>query len=168
MIMCNAMTLMEKDMCRVGFLIRDGFQIMVLATQSVFECANVVVGEPFYALETFSVEGGEMRLSLRLTVSTRSLQAHADVDTWMVGGVIDPSDSPPPDSIVAFLRKASIRARRIGAIFTGGFVLAEAGLLAQRRITAHWAYGREMQKRFPDTRAMCLMKNGLSQHRTRP
>ena len=44
-------------------------------------------------------------------------------------------------------------------------MLAEAGLLAQRRVTTHWAYGREMQKRFPDTRAMCLMKNGLSQHR---
>jgi len=137
-------------MCRIGFLISDGFLSMDLALQSVFECANVVVGESFYALETFSGDGGEMRSSLGLTVSTRSLHGHVDVDTWIVGGVIDPLSSPPPDTIVTFLRKASISARRIGAICTGGFVLAEAGLLAQRRATTHWAYGRAMQERFPD------------------
>ncbi|MGF6483876.1 transcriptional regulator GlxA family with amidase domain [Paraburkholderia sp. JPY419] len=118
-------------MCRIGFLISDGFLSMDLAMQSVFECANVVVGESFYALETFSEDGGEIRSSLGLTVSTRSLHGHVDVDTWIVGGVIDPLSSPPPDTIVAFLRKACISARRIGAITTGGFVLAEAGLLAR-------------------------------------
>jgi transcriptional regulator GlxA family with amidase domain len=74
-------------MCRIGFLISDGFFSMDLAMQSVFECANVVVGESFYALETFSEDGGEMRSSLGLAVSTRSLHAHVDVDTWIVGGV---------------------------------------------------------------------------------
>jgi transcriptional regulator GlxA family with amidase domain len=137
-------------MCRIGFLISDGFLSMDLATQSVFECANVVVGELFYALENFSVDGGEIRSSHGLTVGTRSLHRHVDVDTWIVGGVSDPLGSPPPDAIVAFLRRASISARRIGAICTGGFLLAEAGLLARRRATTHWAYGREMQKRFPD------------------
>ncbi len=139
-------------MCRIGFLVSDGFQIMDLATQSVFEWANIVAGEPFYALENFSAEGGEVRSSLGPTVSTRSLREHVDVDTWIVGGVIDPLSSPPPDSVVAFLRKASTRARRIGAICTGGFVLAAAGLLEQRRATTHWMYGREMQQRFPDIR----------------
>ncbi|NUX99660.1 hypothetical protein G5S42_07995 [Paraburkholderia sp. JPY169] len=69
----------------------------------------------------------------------RSLHGHVDVDTRIVGGVIDPLSSPPADTIVAFLRKACISARRIGAICTGGVVLVEAGLLAQRRGATHWA-----------------------------
>jgi transcriptional regulator GlxA family with amidase domain len=142
---------MESDMCRIGYLINDGFSILGLATQSVFECANMVVGESFYVLETFSAQGGDVRSSLGLTVRTRALQEPVDVDTWIVGGVIDPISSPPPDNVVAFLRNASSRARRIGAICTGAFVLAEAGLLAQRRATTHWLYGDGMRKRFPDT-----------------
>nr|WP_323183437.1 hypothetical protein [Paraburkholderia sp. CNPSo 3076] len=122
-------------MCRIGFLISEGFQIMDLATQSVFEWANIVVGESFHALETFSEEGGDMRSSLGPRVGTRLLHERVDVDTWIVGGVIDPLSYPPADDIVVFLRKASISARRIGAICTGGFVLAEAGLLAQLRAT---------------------------------
>jgi transcriptional regulator GlxA family with amidase domain len=139
-------------MCRIGYLIRDGFQIVGLATQAVFEWANIVTGEPFYALENFSVEGGEMRSSLGLTLTTRPLHELVDVDTWIVGGIGDPLSSPPADKVVAFLRTASIRARRIGALCTGAFVLAEAGLLAQRRATTHWMYRGEMQKRFPDIR----------------
>ncbi|MGF6840660.1 transcriptional regulator GlxA family with amidase domain [Paraburkholderia youngii] len=138
-------------MCRIGFLIGEGFQIMDLATQSVFERASIVADEPFYALENFSEVGGEVRfVTWPPRVGTRSLHERADVDTWIVGGVIDPLSSPPPDTIVAFLRKASISARRIGAICTGGFMLAEAGLLARRRAATHWAYGRAMQERFPD------------------
>jgi transcriptional regulator GlxA family with amidase domain len=137
-------------MHRIGFLLSDGFQIMALATQSVFEYANVVAGEPFYALENFSVSGGEIRSSLGMTVGTRSLRGRIGIDTWIVAGVNDPLSSPAHDKILKFLRKASERARRIAGICTGGFVLAEAGLLAQRHATTHWAYAREMQVRFPE------------------
>ena len=57
-----------------------------------------------------------------------------------------------PTEVLAFLRKVATRARRIAGICTGGFVLAEAGLLANRRATTHWAYAREMMCRFPDIR----------------
>jgi transcriptional regulator GlxA family with amidase domain len=139
-------------MCRIGYVIRDGFQIVGLSTQSVFEWANIVAGEPFYEVEYFSLEGGEIRSSLGLAVATRSLHERVDVDTWIVAGVRDPLSSPPPENMVAFLREASTRTRRIGATGSGAFLLAAAGLLAQRRATTNWMYAREMQKRFPDIR----------------
>jgi len=139
-------------MHRIGFLIGDGFQIMALAPQSVFEYANIVAGEAFYTLDNFSVAGGEVRSSLGFPVGTRSLRGQVDVDTWIVAGVNDPLSSPVPDDVLAFLREVGNRARRVAGICTGGFVLAEAGLLAQRRATTHWAYARDMQKRFPDIR----------------
>ncbi|KVO34026.1 GlxA family transcriptional regulator [Burkholderia ubonensis] len=139
-------------MHRIGFLISDGFQIMALASQSVFEYANMVAGEAFYALENFSADGGEVRSSLGVAVGTRSLRGKIDVDTWIVAGVNDPLESPAPEKLLAYLRRAGHGARRIAGICTGAFVLAEAGLLAQRRATTHWAFGRDMQKRFPDIR----------------
>jgi transcriptional regulator GlxA family with amidase domain len=93
-----------------------------------------------------------VRSSLGMAVNTRSLRGKAEVDTWFVAGVNDPLSSPAPEKILAFLRKESTRARRIAGICTGGFVLAEAGLLAHRRATTHWYFGREMQSRFPDIR----------------
>ncbi len=137
-------------MHRIGFLLSDGFQIMALAPQSVFEFANRVAGEPFYTLDNFSPDGGEVRSSLGIAVGTRPLRAAGAVDTWMVAGVNDPLSQPAPERALAFLRRASRRARRIAGICTGGFVLAEAGLLAQRRVTTHWAFGRDMQRLFPD------------------
>src|ERR1700754_4452590 len=72
------------------------------------------------------------------------------IDTWIAAGVNNPLTAPPSAEVLKFLRKAAMRARRIAGICTGGFVLAEAGLLANRRATTHWAYAREMMGRFPD------------------
>ncbi|MGU3779287.1 GlxA family transcriptional regulator [Burkholderia metallica] len=137
-------------MHRIGFLISDGFQIMALAAQSVFEYANLGMSEPFYVMDNYSVDGGDVRSSLGLPVATRALRGRIGVDTWIVAGVNDPLASPAPAGVVAYLRRA--RARRIAGICTGAFVLAEAGLLAQRRATTHWAFGRDMQRHYPEIR----------------
>ncbi|MBE2970768.1 GlxA family transcriptional regulator [Burkholderia cepacia] len=139
-------------MHRIGFLISDGFQIMALAAQSVFEYANMGMSEPFYVMGNYSVDGGDVRSSLGLPVATHALRGQLAVDTWIVAGVNDPVASPAPPGVVAFLRRANARARRIAGICTGAFVLAEAGLLAQRRATTHWAFGRDLQRDYPEIR----------------
>ncbi|SAL69464.1 AraC family transcriptional regulator [Caballeronia terrestris] len=125
---------------------------MALASQSVFEYANLSVGEPFYRMENYSAEGGDVSSSLGMSVSTKRLSARIAIDTWIAAGVNAPLTSPPSAEVLAFLRRAASRARRIAGICTGGFVLAEAGLLANRRATTHWAYARDMTSRFRDVR----------------
>jgi transcriptional regulator GlxA family with amidase domain len=137
-------------MHRIGYLLTEGFQVLSLATQTVFEFANVVAREPFYSIENYSPEGGLVRSSLGLAVETRALDAPRLADTWMVVGVTDPLAETPAQAVLDFVRKAGSQARRTVGVCTGGFILAEAGLLAGRRATTHWAFALEMRKRYPD------------------
>ncbi|MBG7620034.1 GlxA family transcriptional regulator [Herbaspirillum sp. AP02] len=137
-------------MHHIGYLLTDGFQIMGLATQSVFEYANKVAGEDFYVLRNFSVAGGGVRSSLGMAIDTVPAAQADHIDSWMVCGVGNPLESPSSQEERSFLQTTGQRARRIAAICTGGFVLAESGLLASRRATTHWFYARDMQARFPD------------------
>ncbi|MDT4823096.1 HTH-type transcriptional regulator CdhR [compost metagenome] len=137
-------------MHRIGYLLTDGFQVLSLATQTVFEYANIVAQEPFYSIESFSPAGGLVRSSLGLAIETRPLDVPRLADTWIVIGVNNPLAEKPLAAVLDFVRRAGSQARRTVGICTGGFVLAEAGLLAGRRATTHWAFANEMQKRYPD------------------
>ncbi|MDT3729892.1 hypothetical protein QVM48_01180 [Pseudomonas soli] len=52
-------------MHRVGYLLCEGFHVMALASQSVFEIASLLSGRPVHAPRNFSVAGGKLRSSLR-------------------------------------------------------------------------------------------------------
>src|SRR6202795_1687704 len=93
--------------------------------------------------------GGLVRGSGAVSVETQRLDEVSGYDTLIVCVSMDLPETSP--EMLALLRAAAPATRRIGAICTGAFVLADAGLLRGRRATTHWMSARELARRFPDT-----------------
>ena len=132
----------------VGFIAYPDFQVLSLCTISVLECANMLAPEPLYDLHMLSETGGPIGTSSGLILQTKKFD-EAKFDTLIVlGTLVDkPIFSP---GLVAYVRNAPSKARRVASICTGALVLAEAGLLENRRVTTHWAYARYFRQRFPN------------------
>jgi transcriptional regulator GlxA family with amidase domain len=131
-------------MQRIGLVVFPGFHVMSCAVLSTFECANREVGEPVYEVRLLSETGGSIRASIGMSVATEPFD-DTDFDTLIVGG----GTEPPTPGLIEFMWQALGRYRRVAAICTGAFILAEAGLLDGRRATTHWRHARDLQARFP-------------------
>jgi AraC family transcriptional activator FtrA len=68
--------------------------------------------------------------------------------TVVVPGWADP-EAQPPAAIISALRRAHARGTRIVSICSGVFVLAAAGLLDGRRVSAHWGDAGILSERYP-------------------
>jgi transcriptional regulator GlxA family with amidase domain len=134
-------------MRRIGFIAFPHFQVLSLSTVSVFECANMLAPEPLYDLRILSENGGPIKTSSGLTLETEKFD-ETEFDTLIVLGTLVDKPTFSPE-LLTYVRNAPRKARRIASICTGALVLAEAGLLDDRRVTTHWAYARYFRERFP-------------------
>lgn len=129
----------------IGFVLPAEFQLMALSALSVFEFSNVVLGKQAYLVAMMSEAGGPVRTSVGVVIDTVPLSEGAD--TVMVAGQL--ALQPISQHLRNFLVRSARSSRRVAAICTGAFVLAEAGMLNGRQATTHWWHVREFQERFP-------------------
>jgi transcriptional regulator GlxA family with amidase domain len=107
--------------------------------------------EPAYALEVVARRAGPIATSsgLRLLSDRAIGDVRGGIDTLLVAGGVGTAEAMRDELLLAWLRRMARRVRRLGAVCTGTFLLAEAGLLDGRRVTTHWQFCRELALRYP-------------------
>ena len=121
----------------------------------ILALANTVVAEagrpPAYRVTVASMGGGQLELwgGLELAATADLAGLRRPIDTLLVVGGPCAHEAAEDDAFVGVVRRLAVRSRRVGALCTGAFVLAAAGLLEGRRATTHWLFGDLLAQRHP-------------------
>lgn len=126
--------------------------------QTVFWAASRALAErslPGYRLATASLSGELVATAEGLCVTTQPLEQMnlACLDTLIVPGAPDICRSLDSHAeLVAWIAGNAAAVRRVAAVCSGAFLLAQAGLLDGLRAATHWAMCDALQQRFPKIR----------------
>ncbi|REC94855.1 GlxA family transcriptional regulator [Kushneria indalinina] len=135
----------------IGFLLLDNFTLISLA--SVIEplrMANQLAGRELYRWYTLTQDGAPVRASDGLQVTPDvSITVPLSLDWVVVCGGVAPQHSVTREH-AHWLQAQSRQLRRIGAICTGSWALARAGLLDHYEASIHWECLASMQEAFPN------------------
>jgi transcriptional regulator GlxA family with amidase domain len=111
-------------------------------------------GLPLYDFAVVAGEPGPLRSTGGITLTTPfGLERLDSADLIVVAAVSNeriasrPADFPEP--LLAALRAGVARGARVLSVCTGAFVLGAAGLLDDRRCTAHWRHTAQLAELFP-------------------
>ncbi len=133
----------------VALVAYDGVNAFELGiAHEVFGLSNM--GPDWYCLTVCSESPGRAVSAGALVqlVAQAGFEALSGAGTVVVPGWQD-IDATPPSTLLAALRRAHASGTRIMSICSGVFVLAAAGLLDGRRVTAHWAHADLLARRYP-------------------
>jgi transcriptional regulator GlxA family with amidase domain len=121
----------------------------------VFSSANRLMNKAIYSVEVVTnakelkVQGEAGLLTFLAQGRLRDVKGEFDSALLVCGvGTRNLRDA----SLLAWLKRIGITVRRLGAVCVGAFLFAEAGLLQGKRATAHWKFGTELAKRYPQVK----------------
>lgn len=134
----------------VGFLLVDNFTLIALSTAvEPLRVANQMAGTELYSWKLLTADGGHARASDGITVMPdASIEQEHSFDLVIVVAGIDVTHSFSRRE-VQWLKQMARRHVLLGAVCTGAYVLASAGLLDGYACSAHWECLEAMQEDFP-------------------
>lgn len=124
------------------------------ATLDPMRAANRISGQSHYRWKVVSMDGRSVTTSCGLALEVDGCflpQDSCDMLIVVAAFNVAGHASPP---LLAAVRQAARRARMIGGVEAGSWVLAMAGLLDQRRATTHWEDLEDFAVRFPQIRVI--------------
>lgn len=145
----------------VGFVLIPQFALLALASAiEPLRVANRYLQTP-YSWTLLSLDGHAVADDNGILI-----QPHASIhDVQALGTVILCADIQPEryysEELQRWLHRMNTRGTSLGALDTGCFLLARAGLLDGRRVTMHWEVVEAFRERFPSvTVAQTLFEIG--------
>jgi transcriptional regulator GlxA family with amidase domain len=116
----------------------------------VFTTATQLNKGDGYAVEVVATRAGPLPTSSVALYPDRTIdRCRGPIDTLVVAGGRGVHDAGRDEQLVAWVKGAAKRSRRVTSVCTGAFLLAQAGLLEGRRATTHWASCDELARRHP-------------------
>lgn len=146
------MTELDRQTQRFGFLLLPNFALMSYASATEpLRAANLLAGRNLYAIEQLSQGGRPVQSSGGIEIACKDVSAAAaEFHTIFVCAGGDPNDWIVSEKLFSALRRLSRLGVRLGAISSGAYVLAAAGLLDNRDFTIHWEHAPVLREAYPD------------------
>src|SRR5258707_2562872 len=114
---------------RVFILAYEGCQLLdVSGPAAVFGAANEASGRSVYDLRIVSPDGGAVASNAGVALESRRIGGQPDT-LLVAGGSLGLKKVMARQDVRRWLRKVAPQARRYGSVFTGGVLMAAAGLL---------------------------------------
>jgi transcriptional regulator GlxA family with amidase domain len=137
---------------RVGIVVFDGVTMLDVSGPSDVLHQAGRVAEP-YELVLVSPRGGQVGTSngLALTGALTPPESGA-LDTVVIAGGDRLAEEPLAQELLDTVSEVATGAARVASVCTGAFVLAELGMLDDRRATTHWRHAELMARRYPRVR----------------
>ena len=137
-------------MRRVVIVAFPGVQTLDVTGPAEVLRAATKLHPPGYEVTIAAPEAGPLRTSTVTMVPDQPLSACREpIDTLIVAGGTGTRRAEDDEALIAWLKEAAPRTRRITSVCTGAFLLAKAGLLDGRRATTHWASCADLAERYP-------------------
>src|ERR1700761_6722629 len=132
----------------VALLAVPGVQLLdISGPLDVFAEANAHAGETIYQLALVAPKAGPLRSSCGVRLLPDRLGSepvNEKLDTILIAGCPRAAEVPADAGTIDWLRRHAPKARRFGSVCSGGFYLAEGGLLDGRHVPPHWAVADQL------------------------
>ncbi|MFT5720933.1 MAG: transcriptional regulator GlxA family with amidase domain [Motiliproteus sp.] len=140
-------------MKKIGFLLLNNFTMISLASAiEPLRMANQLSGEALYEWHTLTDDGQAVSASDGMKITPDSSMLNAGMlDIVLVAGGLNVTRAYSKAQL-CWLRSLARKGCTLGAICTGAYVLAEAGLLEGYECSTHWEYIAGLQEAFPRVR----------------
>ncbi len=135
---------------RFAFLTLPNYSLIALSTAvEALRMANRVTQEDVYHWTIASLDGSPQTASSGLSMSpTQAIEAIGPVDIVFVCGGVEVEHAVTKE-LLAVLRRLAQRHVALGALCTGGYALAKAGLLDKYKAVIHWENMSALKEQFP-------------------